>query len=221
MIGSVTRIKGGHNLKFGGEYRRNFLDYNQPGYPAGSFGFNRQVTSEDRFAGSTVQGNGFASMLLGWGSGSRFDHTPWSYNTNEYYGGYVHDDWKLTRKLTLNLGLRYEMERPHWEKEYRESFWNLDDPSPLNGKVPGYDLRGFFMFTDEKTPQPVITVTTTISSRESDSPMRSTIEPPSALAMGCSTLCPGRRSGGAWAQGFTSSLRWNGAAIPTSRSTPS
>jgi hypothetical protein len=154
LIGSVTRIAGGHNLKFGGEYRRNFLNYNQPGYPAGSFGFSRQITREDRFAGSATQGNGFASMLLGWGSGSRYDHTPWSYNTNEYYGAYFQDDWKITRKLTLNLGLRYELERPHWEREYRESYWNLDDPSPLNGKVPGLDLRGFFEFTDAETPSP-------------------------------------------------------------------
>jgi hypothetical protein len=154
VIGSVTRFVGGHNMKIGGEFRKNFLDYSQPGYPAGSFSFSRQITSEDLFASSSVQGNGFASMLLGWGSGSRFDHNPFAYTRSRFWAVYIQDDWKVSRKLTLNLGFRYEIDEPHWEKEYRESYWNLDDPSPLNGKVPGYDLRGFFEFTNEDNPSP-------------------------------------------------------------------
>ncbi len=154
VLGSMTRFIGGHNLKVGGEYRRNKLDYNQPGYPTGSFSFSRQITREDLFAGSSTQGNGFAAMLLGWGSGSRFDHTPWAFTRSEYYAGYIQDDWKVSRRLTLNLGFRYEYDRPHWEKEYRESYWNLDDPSPLNGQVAGYDLRGFFEFTSKDNPSP-------------------------------------------------------------------
>ncbi|MGH9629378.1 MAG: TonB-dependent receptor domain-containing protein, partial [Bryobacteraceae bacterium] len=152
--GSMTKIVGGHNLKLGGEFRHFRLDYLQPGHPSGEFVFNRQITREDRFAGSAVQGNGFASMLLGWGSGSSFHHDPWSYSRSRYWGFYAQDDWKVTRKLTLNLGLRYDFDIPRWERDNRYSYWNLDDPSPLDGQVPGMDLRGFFEFADDETRSP-------------------------------------------------------------------
>lgn len=220
IVGSMTRIMGGHNFKAGAEFRRNFLDYNQPGYPAGSFSFSRQITREDRFVGSATQGNGFASMLLGWGSGSRFDHAPWAYTRSQYYGLYVQDDWKLTRKLTINLGLRYDLERPHWEKEYRESYWNLNDPSPLDGKVPGYKLIGFYMFTDKDTP----------SASDGD---HKSFGPRVGFAYALSDRTSIRSGYGlfytlsravvrvTWARASTPGPRWSGAATPTSPSTPS
>jgi hypothetical protein len=152
--GSMTKIIGGHNFKAGAEMRHFRLDYLQPGHPSGNFGFNRQMTREDRFAGSGVQGNGLASLMVGWGSGSNFHHDPWSYSYSRYWGFYVQDDWKITRKLTLNLGLRYDFDIPRWEKENRYSYWNLNDPHPLNGSVPGYDLRGFFEFNDDSNRSP-------------------------------------------------------------------
>jgi hypothetical protein len=154
ISGSVTRIIGGHNVRFGGEWRKFQLDYLQPGYPNSQYEFNRQITREDRFAGSATQGNALASMLLGWGSGSNFQHDPWSNSYSAYWGGFVQDDWKITRKLTINLGLRYDVDIPRWEGENRLSYWNLNGPSPLNGKVPGMELRGFFEFTDDNTRSP-------------------------------------------------------------------
>jgi hypothetical protein len=152
--GSMTKIIGGHNLKVGAEMRHFRLDYLQPGYPSGQFSFNRQITREDRFAGSAVQGNGLASMLLGWGSGSSFHHDPWSNSYSRYWGFYLQDDWKITRKLTLNLGLRYDFDLPRWEARNRYSYWNLDDPHPINGQVPGLELRGFYEFTDDNRRSP-------------------------------------------------------------------
>jgi hypothetical protein len=154
VSGSVTRILRGHNLRFGGEYRKFQLDYLQPGYPQSQYSFNRQITREDRFAGSATQGNALASMLLGWGSGSSFHHDPWSNSYSAYYGAFVQDDWKITRKLTINLGLRYDVDIPRWEALNRLSYWNLDGPSPLNGKVPGYDLRGFYEFANDEIRSP-------------------------------------------------------------------
>ena len=152
--GSVTKILGGHNLKAGAEMRHFQLDYLQPGHPSGHFAFGRQITRQDRFAGSGVQGNGLASMLLGWGTGSNFHHDPWSNSFSRYWGFYVQDDWRVTRKLTLNLGLRYDFDIPRWEKFNRYSYWNLDDPHPLNGQVPGLDLRGFYEFTNDNIRSP-------------------------------------------------------------------
>jgi hypothetical protein len=157
ILGSVTRILGAHNLKFGGEYKFNFLDYSLPGYPSGMFSFDRQITSQDLYTGSSLQGDGFASMLLGWGSGSRYDHLPWVKSRNAYWAGYVQDDWKVTRNLTINLGLRYELDQAAWEEQNRFSYWDLDSLSPLDGKVKGLGtLRGYMKFTDEdhRSPYP-------------------------------------------------------------------
>lgn len=155
FLGSITRITGGHNLKIGAQYRRNYLAYLQPNNPAGAFNFDTLVTSQDRFNGSTTEGNGFASMLLGWGNGGSFDHTPMSYSNDAYVAGYIQDDWKVSRKLTLNLGMRYEIPVPRWENQYRESFWNLDGPSPLQGRVPNMNnLVGYLDFCTKSNPSP-------------------------------------------------------------------
>ena len=73
---SMTKMVGGHSFKAGAEYRHNWLDYTQPGYPSGHFTFGAQTTSQDLNTGSSIQGNGFASMLLGWGNGSNFHIDP-------------------------------------------------------------------------------------------------------------------------------------------------
>jgi hypothetical protein len=151
--GSVTKILSGHSLKLGGEFRHSRLDYLQPGHPGSHYQFNRQITREDLNTGSNTQGDAIASMLLGWGSGSNFHHDPWSYSRSRYWGFYVQDDWKVGRKLTLNLGLRYDFDIPRWEAEYRESYWDLDKKSPI--QVPGYDLRGVYQFTGDGNPNSV------------------------------------------------------------------
>jgi hypothetical protein len=147
---SLTKLKGAHNIKVGGEYRHNWLDYTQPGYPSGHFTFGAQTTSQDLNTGSNYQGNGFASMLLGWGTGSDFHIDPKAFSRAGYWGFFVQDDWKITRKLTLNLGLRYEFEQPRTEVFNRYSYWDLNAPSPI--KVPGYNLNGVMKFVGNGNP---------------------------------------------------------------------
>ncbi len=150
--GSMTKIVGGHNIKTGAEFRHNFLDYAQPGYPSGHFTFGSQTTSQDLNTGSSIQGNGFASMLLGWGSGSDFHIDPKAFSRAGYWGFFIQDDWKISRKLTLNLGLRYEFENPRTEVFDRYSYWDLNAASPI--KVPGYDLKGVMKFVGGDTRSP-------------------------------------------------------------------
>ncbi|HJZ72688.1 MAG TPA: TonB-dependent receptor, partial [Vicinamibacterales bacterium] len=150
--GSMTKIVRGHSIKAGGEFRQNFLDYAQPGYPSGKFSFGAQTTSEDLNTGNAYQGNGFASMLIGWGNGSNFHIDPKAFSRAAYRGFFVQDDWKMSRKLTVNLGLRYEYEVPRTELQDRYSYWDLNAPSPIS--VPGYDLKGAVKFVDDQTPSP-------------------------------------------------------------------
>lgn len=150
---SLTKVIGGHNMKFGAEMRRPFLDYAQPGNPSGGFTFNAQTTSQDLNIGNSYQGDGFASMLLGWGAGqSEFSIDPKVFSRAGYWGFFYQDDWKITPRLTINVGLRYEFEVPRHDLQYRESYWSLSNPAPIS--VPGYDLKGVFKFCDSSHPSP-------------------------------------------------------------------
>ena len=156
FTGSVNKIAGAHNLKVGAEARLMRLNYLQPGYPQGRFSFNRAVTNENPNQSSSSQGNSVASMLIGWGSGGNYHIDPPSASASQYYGFYMQDDWKLTRRLTINLGVRYDFDVPRTERFNRLSWFDFDAPSPIAGKVPGYpDLRGQFRFVDDDTRSPI------------------------------------------------------------------
>ncbi len=152
ISGSYSKFLGAHTLKLGGEFRQFFLDYAQPGYPSGQVAFDAQVTRQLQNVGNNFQGNGLATMMLGWGTGGQFHIDPKVFSRSRYMGYHVQDDWKVTRKLTLNLGLRYEFDIPRWETQNRQSYWDLDAKAPIN--VPGYDLRGVFKFVDDNNRSP-------------------------------------------------------------------
>ena len=99
-------------------------------------------------AASQTQGNGFSSFLLGIPANGNMEHTFATAAASEYYGFYVQDDWKATRKLTLNIGLRYDIDVPRTERYNRLSYFDIDAPSPIAGRVLGYDnLKGAMRFT--------------------------------------------------------------------------
>ncbi len=149
---SWTKLKGAHSLKAGVEFRHNFLDYAQPGYPQGHFSFGQRETSMDPNVGNSYQGAPFASFLLGWGNGGDYHLDPKAFSRANYWGFFLQDDWKITRKLTINLGLRYEFDVPRWEVMNRYSYWDLNAPSPIS--VPGYTLKGVYKFVNDQTRSP-------------------------------------------------------------------
>ncbi len=156
ITGNITKIISGHNLKVGAEARLMRLNYLQPGFPQGNLAFNRAVTNQDPNTNNSLQGNAIASMLIGWGSGGDYHLDPPSASASKYYGFYAEDDWKITRKLTLNLGLRYDFDVPRTERYNRLSWFDFNAPSPIAGKVPGYpDLKGQFKFADANTRSPI------------------------------------------------------------------
>jgi outer membrane receptor protein involved in Fe transport len=91
-------------------------------------------------------------MLLGWGTGNQFHIDPKVFTRSAYYGFFIQDDWKITSKLTLNLGLRYDFDVPRWETMNRQSHWDLDAQSPI--VVSGLDTRGVFRFVGDKRRSP-------------------------------------------------------------------
>ncbi|QOY89388.1 TonB-dependent receptor [Paludibaculum fermentans] len=116
---SISWFHGTHTVKFGGEYRytRNVEDWGTARF--GIFGFNDIATGA---------GFGMASLLLGWTNSTSIENGATDTRT-DYYGFFVQDDWKISKRLTLNYGLRYDLDTPRWERQNRQSGF---DPYGLN-----------------------------------------------------------------------------------------
>lgn len=133
-----------HNLKAGFEGRvirfntRQNLDQSvQFSFgPAFTQGPNPTVTS-------ATAGSGLATFLLGIASGS-VTPSPYLSLQNLYYATYIQDDWKISPKLTLNLGLRWEVERPRTERYNQLTNFDYSAKPPLT--APGLNLRGALSF---------------------------------------------------------------------------
>jgi hypothetical protein len=98
---------------------------------------------------SSTAGNAIASLLLGTGTQGNALIQNWKNvaSQNFYFGGYVQDDWRVTNRITLNLGLRYDYETPRTERYDRMNFFDPSAPSPLAAQVPQFpDLRGGLVF---------------------------------------------------------------------------
>jgi hypothetical protein len=106
--GDVTKVFSRHTVKAGVEYRKMFMNFTQHGQPSGQYNFNNAWTQRQvGAANSTTQGAGFASYLLGMLGGGQLSHTFAIASESPYWGFYVQDDWKVSQKLTLNVGLRW------------------------------------------------------------------------------------------------------------------
>jgi TonB dependent receptor len=119
----LTKIAGKQTFRFGGEYR---VVRSNPGSfgaaAAGSYSFNSTFTrGPNPQVASVTAGTSLASFLLGLGSGGSVDNNAATAEQGKYYGFYFQDDVRLSRKLTLNLGLRYE-----WEGDYTERYNRLN-----------------------------------------------------------------------------------------------
>lgn len=97
-------------------------------------------------------GNGFASFLMGVGSGNDstgFNQFPAT--DKHMLGWYVQDDWKATRKLTLNLGLRYEIQTAPVERNNAQENFNFTALNPISSAV-GFNVPGELVFSSGSNP---------------------------------------------------------------------
>lgn len=132
---SISKVSGNHSLKFGVDYRwteTNGIDNYQA---AGLFQFNALETA---LPGVARTGNAAASFLLGAvnrGTTRVFAYYP--RNRYRYFAAYAQDDWKATRKLTVNYGLRWDIFFPRSEKLNNLSTFDPATPNPAAGNRPG------------------------------------------------------------------------------------
>ena len=134
--------RGKHNFKFGGEQRQFFNNFQQPSYPTGYFHFAQTVTEQNVGAFDPDQGNPFADMLLGIGDYGGISIYPAVANKSMETAFYVQDEWKVTSKLTLSLGLRYEWSTPYTERHDQIQFSDFNGKSGISIPTVNFNQDG-------------------------------------------------------------------------------
>jgi len=133
FVGNFTKLKGNHNIRFGPEfrvYRESRNRYGQALSP--QYNYNATYTKANDTAADPTLGGQLASMLMGIPAGAMYI-TDSYVEQDRYWSLYIQDDWKISRKLTMNFGLRWEIESPMTERFNRSAIHFAGTTlSPLN-----------------------------------------------------------------------------------------
>lgn len=149
LAGSVSWLRGGHTIKAGYDGRMIRVNNRESRATSGDFSFSAGMTQgPNPNTAAANRGNSIASLLLGTGSGGSLIQSFKDAAAQSFYTAlYIQDDWRITRKLTLNLGLRYDLDTPRTERFDRMNYFDPSARSPLASTVPGYsNLTGGLVF---------------------------------------------------------------------------
>jgi hypothetical protein len=111
VVDNFSRVIGTHTLKLGGEYHHNRLEENLSNVANGNFFFGSTFSGQ-----ASETGSDFVDFLLGAPSSFVQGQAFPSYGRNFYFGLYAQDSWRVTKNLTFNYGLRYDVSAPWSEK---------------------------------------------------------------------------------------------------------
>ncbi len=146
--GTITWIKGRHAIKMGGDLEIFRNDTYSPSSPTGSFSFGPAYTQgPNPTTASSNDGLGLATFLLGLPTSGSLTLDPSLATQQIYVGGFVQDTFRVTSRITLDFGLRYEVTTP-WEDRFNQlAYFNPSAPDTSTGhpgaiQFVGPDHRG-------------------------------------------------------------------------------
>ncbi len=155
LAATLDKIHGLHDIKFGFDGRIHQINYIQTNAAVGFFSFNTDASDACPSGLAACGGDSMASLMMGQmtqgcasnGCGSYEEIQFRPATTNYQYGFFAQDNWKITPKLTLNLGLRYDFTLPRTDRFNHQDWFDPNATSPLGG--------GSLTYTNPVTGQPV------------------------------------------------------------------
>ncbi|MBI4910899.1 MAG: TonB-dependent receptor [Acidobacteria bacterium] len=144
-----AKLRGAHNFKFGGDYMRFNANEVARQFASGQFVFNTRWTNGLNANGATIAQTGmtFADFLLGRLNQVNAEVSQGNGRRSQYYAAYAEDSWKVSPRLTLTFGIRYEVESPFIEVAGRMNNFDPSVVHPLagTGDIPA-GVRGVITF---------------------------------------------------------------------------
>jgi len=139
LVNNWLWTKGRHTFNIGGEYRRTYQDDNEQQTEGGHFAFSNYETSNPSLGANWVDyGSAFASFLLGLPDADNRSQSQELRLRNRDFSPYAQDDIKLTPKLTVNIGLRWDIQIPFTEDHNLIVYLDPNHPgTDPDGNIPG------------------------------------------------------------------------------------
>ncbi|MFL6448588.1 MAG: carboxypeptidase regulatory-like domain-containing protein [Bryobacteraceae bacterium] len=152
---TLSTIQGRHSLRFGLDFRWNrYANYQSVG--SGSlFSVDRGFTRSNYLTQDALSGNAIASLLLGTAASGEADYVASPYYSFKYYAPFIQDDIKVSRRLTVNAGVRWDINAPVKEKYNRANYGFLSNQvNPISNGInqalfPGYKVYGGIGFVGQ------------------------------------------------------------------------
>jgi hypothetical protein len=146
----LTKVIRQHTVKVGFEgndLRYDLISTNGSASNIGTFNFTRGFTQKNYSTGDTTSGDPMASFLLGAINSDTVNNYSSEAYDQKYVGFFLHDDWRVNNKLTLNMGVRWDYEAPMTERHNQMNAGFCSTcTNPLQSSVSGLTLNGGLQF---------------------------------------------------------------------------
>ena len=158
FVPNLSWTTGRHALHFGFEFHYEARGNQSLGNAYGTLTFGSPLTRQATDRSLTPTDNfGIASLLLGIPTSGSVENNVTSYVTRQYYAGFAQDDWRVNDRLTINVGVRYEVQLPYLERYNRmNSAFDINKVSPLNSQLQAAwsQAAAAYNATNPKYPYP-------------------------------------------------------------------